>query len=202
VNAAVWFPTLAELGIQPLEEKPARIARRPADAPPGPAVTLFSRAIVEQLTVELGPAVLEQIEAADQRVNGDRPYGRREVGGFLLASRAEPNRIQLATDSSTANTSTSMELLPRGDVAAGRMIVAGEYHCHPPGTHLVPSEGDLKGFRGELVRSGADRWLALILMPAEFGGWEIAGYVATRWPRERHRVAVEPVQVVVRGNPT
>jgi hypothetical protein len=133
------------------------------------------------------------------------PYRNRvEVGGFLVANPATPNRVAFATgpgrDAEHEYASVGLcryDVEPAVEAAGYRVI--GDWHTHP--VNLRPSDTDHQTWLGNLRNSTLDRWVSIILTRDE-KGWSDMGAWSTYWRDGAYRVApaeVTPGLAAARG---
>lgn len=188
VNAPPWFvPVDASAAVHAIEHSDPPLPQL-RGAMFGPPVAISAR-----------ESILNQIGAADDRVNGARVYNRAEVGGYLLAAPAHPTVIVTATDAVTESGPNHCKLGPLSEVHAGELKVVGCWHSHPH-CDLIPSENDLRLIEAALVctprSQRAEGWVVELIVGPRDHSWEVAGWLG-RWLGGDWRAGakVEPVPV-------
>ena len=145
---------------------------------------------------------VEQMNGAWLAENGG--YGDREVGGWLLADRRWPDQIFAAIDATVDarhETVTMRNLHEIEDRLGEHVLVAGNFHTHPAGSHGVPSDVDMSGSFTHLAHlldeRERDRTLDVIGVPRGDGTLELYGWSTRLRAGIAHRAKTEPARIEV-----
>jgi proteasome lid subunit RPN8/RPN11 len=151
----------------------------------------------QPLTFALTPRAAAAIDAIEANENHSRVYDRFEVGGFLLAHRESPMRIEAAVPAyrDAAPSSVSLSVTYADTRAYRDLVVVGDWHTHPAASDGTPSKLDLRGAAAMLrLLQDAPVFLSVIGTPREFGGQLLHGWATRR--RACGGFKCEPVRLI------
>jgi hypothetical protein len=184
-TAVVIDRPLASKARRPIARvKPATAKALPFGHPPEAVVIRTHSTEPERFRVTLAPEVRRDIEEEISFVRRSFGGEPREAAGFLFSAqrpRAGWGHLTVGLATTAGDSKHGLYSVQFGaepiDVRASfppwlsHMSLAGDFHSHAIPGSTIPSDVDARAWAGQMDRHALERYIGVLVTPAESGGW-------------------------------